>query len=398
MKFVLFISFILYQISHIANAEVKIGNLLALTGPVPITSNLMAEAIDLAVEHINDQGAFFENNQKLVIVREDSKCDPLEAIKAAKNLVDIEVVSAIIGPVCSIPTIAQAEEVSIPAGVLTISMSASSQKLSSFEFYSDLVFRTISSYPYQGIMLAKVAEMKKIQDVVIYFENEKYNEHLIDKFVEKFESFGGKVLEVLPFENGEDSYFNEISVLEEKSDNLILISNNINTTIQILEDIQINDKIEMILGNEGILNQKILDEIESNKVKKLTIVSSAYDTTNSAFKEWEKYANTIEIDSKGSYLPNAYDATFLLGLAIEKAGSTDLEKIAMSIREVANSPGEKIYPGEWEKAKALIASGDSIDYVGASGKIEFDENGDVVGYYSINIITDNNWKSVIIEQ
>ena len=76
----------------------------------------------------------------------------------------------------------------------------------------------------------------------------------------------------------------------------------------------------------------------------------------------------------------------------------DLEKIAKSLREVANSPGEKILPGQWEKAKALISSGESIDYIGASGKIEFDENGDLIGNYSINIITENKWKSVVIDQ
>ena len=395
---ILFISLIFYQISMAIYAEVKIGNILALTGPVSLISKNMGEAIDLAIEHINDQGALFLDNQKLVILREDSKCDPIESVKVAKNLVEVEKVSGIIGPVCSIPAISQAEQVSIPAGVVTISMSASSPKLSSFEFNSDLVFRTISSFSVQGEILAQVAKIKKIEKVAIYFENKKPNENILNSFIKKFESYGGEILKVLPFEKGEDTYHNQISELEEISKNLILISNDINSTIRILSDININDKFNIVLGNEGILTPDLVNEIEIEKVKKLTVVSSAYDTSSLAFKEWEKYANTAGLESNASFLPNAYDAAFLIGLAIEKAGSTDLEKIAKSLREVANSPGEKILPGQWEKAKALISSGESIDYIGASGKIEFDENGDLIGNYSINIITENKWKSVVIDQ
>ena len=38
-----------------------------------------------------------------------------------------------------------------------------------------------------------------------------------------------------------------------------------------------------------------------------------------------------------------------------------------------------ILPGEWEKAVELIAAGEEINYEGASGSHEFDENGDVPG-------------------
>jgi branched-chain amino acid transport system substrate-binding protein len=46
---------------------------------------------------------------------------------------------------------------------------------------------------------------------------------------------------------------------------------------------------------------------------------------------------------------------------------------------VATAPGEVILPGEWEKAKKLIADGQDINYEGATGSLEFDANGDVPG-------------------
>jgi branched-chain amino acid transport system substrate-binding protein len=83
-----------------------------------------------------------------------------------------------------------------------------------------------------------------------------------------------------------------------------------------------------------------------------------------------------------AFTGTAYDATMLIGLAIEAAGSTDRAKISAALRKVASAPGEKIGPGEFAKAKELLAAGKDIDYEGATGSHEFDENGDVKGLYA----------------
>ena len=44
-----------------------------------------------------------------------------------------------------------------------------------------------------------------------------------------------------------------------------------------------------------------------------------------------------------------------------------------------------------------IASGGSIDYVGAAGPQDFDENGDVAGLFSKNTVVDGKWKPVVIK-
>ena len=86
-------------------------------------------------------------------------------------------------------------------------------------------------------------------------------------------------------------------------------------------------------------------------------------------------------------MAHGYDASFLMALAIEKAGAADRGKIGAALRAVANAPGEVIRPGEWKKAKALIAAGKDINYEGASGNVDFDANGDVGGIYSVNTVS-----------
>ena len=82
------------------------------------------------------------------------------------------------------------------------------------------------------------------------------------------------------------------------------------------------------------------------------------------------------------YIDTAYDATFVLAMALEKAGSANPTAVRNAIRFVANPPGTQILPGQWAKAKQLIDSGADVNYQGASGPINFDQNGDVSGTYA----------------
>jgi hypothetical protein len=61
-----------------------------------------------------------------------------------------------------------------------------------------------------------------------------------------------------------------------------------------------------------------------------------------------------------------------------RAGSTDPAAIKAEVRNVANPPGEKVYPGEWGKARALLLAGKAFDYEGASGSCDLAENGEIL--------------------
>ena len=57
---------------------------------------------------------------------------------------------------------------------------------------------------------------------------------------------------------------------------------------------------------------------------------------------------------------------------------------------------KKVGPGEWEKAKALIAEGKDIDYDGAGGSYDFDENGDVAGFIGKFVVDGDVYKQIAI--
>ena len=179
-----------YMIATTTQADVVIGNPMAVTGPIPDLVAPMLPAVDLAAKHVNEQGGLFASGEKLVIARVDSQCDPVAAVDAVTKLVNVNMVTAIVGPVCSGATIAQAESVSIPAGVVTLSVSASSPAITNMESGTDLVFRAAASDAYQGVALAELAISKGIMDIAVSYANDDYNAGIAEVFVKSYIKMG----------------------------------------------------------------------------------------------------------------------------------------------------------------------------------------------------------------
>ena len=83
----------------------------------------------------------------------------------------------------------------------------------------------------------------------------------------------------------------------------------------------------------------------------------------------------------GPFAPESYDGAALILLAMQAAKSTDSEVIKSKVMDVANAPGEKIFPGDLGKALKLISEGKDVDYVGASA-VELVGAGESAGNYA----------------
>ncbi|MEL0286039.1 MAG: branched-chain amino acid ABC transporter substrate-binding protein, partial [Paracoccaceae bacterium] len=85
-------------------------------------------------------------------------------------------------------------------------------------------------------------------------------------------------------------------------------------------------------------------------------------------------------DGTSPFAPESYDAAALLILAMQAAGSSASADLKDKVMEVANAPGEKIYPGELAKALKILADGGDVDYVGGSA-VELIGPGESAGNY-----------------
>ncbi len=128
----------------------------------------------------------------------------------------------------------------------------------------------------------------------------------------------------------------------------------------------------------GALSDELFTGIDATAVEGMSAVKPGTpDIPGAAI--YAELAKAAGLDPTAIFAPQAYDGAFLLALAIQKKGSNTRDGLSAALREVASAPVEVILPGEWEKAKALLAEGKDINYEGATGSLEFDQAGDVPG-------------------
>lgn len=97
---------------------------------------------------------------------------------------------------------------------------------------------------------------------------------------------------------------------------------------------------------------------------------------------YKQYLHEAGLEDNGEiqhpYATACRDQVSVLALAIEKAGSTDPEKVKKAIYEVSTGPGKKTVYNVLDGLKALRA-GEEINYSGAGSAVEFDKNGQLIG-------------------
>jgi branched-chain amino acid transport system substrate-binding protein len=362
-------------------AEVKIGVLGGISGPIAALAPPMIEASKMAVAHVNAQGGILKGDTLAAVIG-DSACSPQGGTDAATKAVNVEGVVALVGPYCSGATLAAANSVAIPAGVVLVSPSATSPELTKLDD-KDLVFRTAPSDSYQGQALARRMLADGNKKVAVAYLNNDYGKGFAEAFKSEFEAKGGEIAGYAAHEGDKASYRSELAELAGKgADTLVLIDYGDGAGMTILRQALENGFFQKFVGGDGMKTDALVNALGADNLKTFT-TSAPVGAESAGLDAFNKLYKEAGGDETAVYATTSYDATFLLALAIEKAGSADRSKISKALREVSSAPGEVILPGEWAKAKKLIAEGKDINYQGAAGDMEFDKNGDVPGVYAI---------------
>ena len=361
-------------------ADVKVGILGDITGPIEALAGPIVKGAQTAFDEVNAIGGILDGG-KITVVTGDSACDPSVAGPAADKLVNTDQVTAIMGAFCTGATIGAATAAGIPGGVVMISPSATAPALTTLDD-KDLVFRTAPSDAFQGVKLADLLIQKGIKSVALTYVNNDYGKGLADVFKAQYAKDGGTISADVSHEDGKADYRAERGQLAAGGDkNLVIIAYASGSAHTILQQAVEAGDFDTYIGVDGVIGDDLLKGIDASAVNGHLFATRAGSYTGEGAAAFDKAEAGLKND-KGqydTYVPQAYDAAFLLALAIEKHGSADRAGLNQALRDVATAPGEKILPGEWKKAVDLIKAGKDIDYDGAGGPMEFDKAGDVDG-------------------
>ena len=378
--------------------DIKVGSVAGVTGPIAELVGPIVAGRNLAAEHVNAQGGLL-GGDNLNLVLADSACDPKAGVDAGGKVVNVEQVVAVIGASCSGATNGMVQSVTIPAGVVSVSDSATAPSITDLED-NDLVFRVAPSDAYQGAALAKLAYDSGARNLAMTYSNDDYNAGIANVFEQAFKDLGGTITANQAHEPNKASYRSELSTLGgTDNDGLALFAYYGSSGIAIIRNSLENGLFDKFYAADGMFDVSVIEQIGADNLRgNIKITQSASDYEDNAYQVWAEGYKATGNDPKAPYAAHGYDATFLIALAIEKAGVADRSKIGAALREVANPPGEVILPGEWEKAKKMIAEGKDINYEGATGNVNFDDAGDVGGIYGVNTVADDGtWANELIK-
>ncbi|MGN6549941.1 MAG: ABC transporter substrate-binding protein [Pararhizobium sp.] len=368
-------------------ADVKIGFIGGITGPIESLAPPIMDGGKEALKEVNDQGGVWKSGDKLVAdVLDDTCADATKAADAGDRAVNVDKVVAIMGAQCSGATIAIANNAAIPGGVVMISPASTSPALTDLKD-KDLVFRTVTSDAFQGQVLAHLVKSKGVNAVAVTYVNNDYGKGFADSFKKAFEAEGGKVTDVEAHEDGKADYRSEIGNLSASgAEALVVLAYADGSGQTILRQALEGGDFDTFFGGDGMVSASLTKSVPGIEGKLTMTKPSAPQVPG--LKLYQEAMKKAGLKADGTFVANAYDASFILAMAIEKAGSPDRAKIAAAVRDVATAPGEVILPGEWKKAKELIDAGKDVNYEGATGSIEFDKNGDVAGIYDEVVLAD----------
>jgi ABC-type branched-subunit amino acid transport system substrate-binding protein len=381
-KFVILTSVLILSlafISAVPAGEIRVGTLMAQTGPLKEYGPPIKDGAVLAGKQMAAAGFEIE------FFHEDSETAPVPGTNAAKKLVDVNKVVAIVGALSSGVTLAVAESVTIPNEVILISPASTNPLMTVLpaDEGKDFLFRTCPSDALQGVVAGKLAASYN-KTVSILYVNNAYGQGLSEVFKETFEGkYKGKVLAMVPHdEKASESYTAELKkALAGNPDRLLAYSYPEHAKVYLKEAIEFF-KFGRFMFADGTKSEDIIAALGARRLEgqKGTAPGTAGGEAFQKFNEYYK-AEYGRLPPK-PFITNAYDATAVIGLAAYAAKVKGLPLTSKNIRDnlryVANPPGEIVIPGQFKKAFALLKQGKQINYEGAAGSVDFDKVGDVI--------------------
>ena len=359
-----------------AHSEIKIGVILGFTGPIESLTPSMADGAELAMKEVTDSGLLL-GGASVTSVRADSTCiDSGAAQAAAERLITGDGVKAVVGADCSGVTGAILQNVALPNGIVMISPSATSPALSTADD-NGLFFRTSPSDARQGVVMTEVLMENGVNEVAVTYTNNDYGKGLADAFQAAFEAAGGSVTINTSHEDGKADYTAEVAALASAGGQRLVVAGYVDQGGSgIVRAALDSGAFDLFHFPDGMIGAK-LEENFGSEIDGSTGQHPGTDSDGaSMFTEMVGDA----FDATSPFTPESYDAAALIMLAMQAAGSAESGDFKSSVMDVANAPGELIFPGQLAKGLQILANGGEIDYVGATA-VELIGPGESAGNY-----------------
>lgn len=368
----------------------RIGALNPITGAGANYGSGMQKAILIAIEEVNAAGG--AAGRKLEGVAEDDQTTPNSAVLAAKKLLEVNKVQAILGT--------WASGVSLAVLPLTNDANAILMHTSGAVALADpkqnpkkLAFRYQGSSKHLSRAFVKAAQQEGLKRPAVLALNNPATAPHAEGFKKLWVGNGGALSDFVLYEPSRTSYRSELQqVMRSKPDGIILSGYAPDGVIIIRDWFQSGARMKWVMPGFAA-NAEFLKALGNEPTEGITVVESVVNEGASAYRNFARQyeAATGKPATGNVYAAMTYDMVHVLALAIEAAGpNADTALIAKKVHEVTTGSGQKV--GSFAEGKALLKQGKKINYEGASSSVDFDEENDVDPTFAGFTIKNGAWQ------
>lgn len=332
----------------LAADTIRIAMAGPVTGSVAQYGDMQFIGAEMAIEQINKAGGV--NGQQLEGVRYDDACDPKQAVAVANKIVN-DGVQFVVGHLCSSST-QPASDIYEDEGILMITAASTSPDITSRGY--QLIFRTIGLDSLQGPTAGNfIVDHVKPKNVAVIHDKQQYGEGIATAVKQTLESKNIKVGLFEGINAGDKDFSSLIAKLKREGVDFVYYGGYHPELGLLLRQAKEKGLNVRFMGPEGVGNSEI-SAIAGPASEGM------YVTLPKSFNEDPKNQQLVEAfkakkqDPSGPFVFPAYAAVQVIAEGIEKAGTTDTDKVAEALR--------------------------SNTFDTPTGALEFDEKGDLKNF------------------
>ena len=369
--------------------NLTIGDLVPLTGDLADFGPPGRKAADLAVDEINKAVEEAGSDHTVKIVHEDSQTDPQAGVQAARKLVDAENATCIAGAWASSVSIPVARSVSVREGVLQISPASTSDEITGLDDQG-LMNRTAPPDRFQGPTLANAVEDAlggaQGKTINIGARNDAYGTGLSDTFSGAWEEKGGQIGERIVYDPEQPSYNSEAGqIVSGNPDGWVIVD--FPETFQKVGPALVRTgdwDPEKTFITDGLASGDLPKDAGREATEGMRGTAPGSPETGTASQAFDKLYTDAPGPDRQTFDAQNFDAVILCYLAAVAAGSTNGEDMAAELQDVSGPGGDKYTWEQLPEAINALENGDDIDYEGAAGPIDINDDGDTTaGVYDL---------------
>ena len=347
-------------------APIRLGTLTPLTGAGGPYGPVMANCVRAVINEVNGAGGVL--GRQIQLVSEDDQTNPEAGLRAARKLIDVDQVAAIMGTWASAVTTAVAPLCWESRTFLATVSGADS--ITGLPHHGWLI-RTQPNTTLQGRKFGEYIVELGAKRAFFMAPQTPFTQSQFANMKTALERGGGSI-DMLIYDNNKPSLRTEVDqALRARPDVLVLGGYTPDTTV-LLRDIFRAGFRGKVLAYAYSVNQQMIGSLPNEVTVGIYTLAPSPAEGSAGF---DRVKRIVGSDNPDPYTCQIYDHINLILLAMAQGGDGTGQAIHDNVRRVSQGGGDRV-DNAMDGLRA-IAAGRKVDYDGASGPCDFTDAGDI---------------------